>query len=210
MVRLVRLLPEDTRADLIDGGLRRALRPARARLVTLLVGVLYLVVYLAAARALVVDPEAHFSRFAAVPSLALAPRLSWRHLVDPIDPAAILYLSDAVVLALPLPILLAALVVGALVGMNVAVAVETLALRATQCARASALGLLASLPAFLGSFACCAPTVLLALGANAAVAVVAIVPYVVPVAIAALAASLAWSARRLELIARGEVAALAR
>lgn len=170
----------------------------------------YALAYLAIARALVIDASAGFSRVARVPSLEVAPDLGWGHLVDAFDPPAILYLGDAVALAPPVPILVAALAVGALVGLNAAVAVETLAHRATQCARSAAAGLLATLPSFLASFACCAPTVLLLLGANAAVAAVAVVPYVVPLALAALVATLLWSARRLELIARGEVAPLTR
>ena len=168
--------------------------------------VVYALAYFLIARVLIVAPEAEFSRFAAVPSLTFARDLSPRYLLDPYNPPAILVLSDALAFAPPIPIALAAILIGALFGANLAVAFEMLRQRAAQCARSSALGALATLPSFLLSFSCCAPTVLLVLGANAAVGVVALIPYVVPVAILLLLGSLLWSARRLEQIARGELA----
>jgi hypothetical protein len=194
VVRVVRLLSEDGSARLRDG-LDRAFRSRRARLVTILGAAGYAVLYLLLARALVVAPEAHFSRFAQIPSLVLAPALSWRSLIDPFNPPAILYLADGIAFGPTVPILAASIVLGALFGANLALAVETLALGVTRCA-APAVGLAAALPGFLAAFSCCAPTVLLVLGGNFAVAVVALAPFAVPFAIGVLLASLLWTASR--------------
>lgn len=180
----------ETRAGLAGAFARR-----RAWLVALAGAVVYALAYLLLARVLIISPGAGFSRLGPVPRLDLAPGISPRFLTDPFNPPAILYLSDAIALAPPAPILLAALSVGALVGANVALAVESLAC-ARSCGRGSAVGVLGALPSFLASFACCAPTVLFVLGSNAAVAVVAAIPYAVPFALALLFASLAWSAAR--------------
>lgn len=215
MVRLVRVLPADCGAHLIRAqkdrpgraepfsraasrGLRRAFRSPRAWVVAALVALGYAVAYLLVARALVVQPEAHFARFRAVPSLSVAPDLSWRYVLDAFNPAAIAYLSDAIALSLAIPTIATALVIGPLVGANVALAVEMLVQRPAYCATSTVLGFAGALPSFLASFACCAPTVLFVLGANFAVAVVSIVPFVVPVAFALVVASLLWSAARFE------------
>lgn len=176
-------------------GLAGAFARRRAWLVAGVTALLYALAYLLLARALIIAVGAGFSRLGPVPRLDLAPGLSPRFLIDPFNPPAILYLADAVALAPPAPILFAALLVGALVGANVALAVETLAC-ARSCGRSSAVGVLGALPSFLASFACCAPTVLFVLGGNAAVAVVALIPYAVPLALALLVVSLAWSAAR--------------
>lgn len=207
MVRLVRLLPAD-RGRRLSAGLARAFGSRASWVVAVFGALLYAVLYLLVSRGIVIDPQAQFSRFGTAPSLTLARDLSWRSLIDPFNPPALLLLGDALAVVPSLPQLGVAVVVGALFGANLAVAFATLRQRTLQCARASALGALATLPSFLLSFSCCAPTVLLVLGANAAVAVVALVPYVVPAAIVLMLASLLWSAARLERIASGELAPL--
>jgi hypothetical protein len=167
----------------------------RAWVVAALLLLLYGVVYLLVAKALVIDPAAGFARFGPLPSLTLAPLLtpSW------IDPAFVLYLTDAVVIAPSIPAILTVLILGALVGVNGAMAVETIVRRPPACgADGAPWWMLAILPSFLASFSCCAPTVLLLLGASAAGAVISVIPFVVPVAAVLLLASVVWSARRLE------------
>lgn len=178
-------------------GLRLAFAGRSAWLVLAVVTALYATAYLLLARGLIVDTAARFSRFRAVPSLLVAPDLSWRYVTDFFNPPAILYLGDGVALAPTVPALMAALALGPLVGANLAVALATLKHQSAHCARSSAFGLLSAAPSFLASFTCCAPTVLFVLGANFAVAVVAAVPYVVPLALALLSGSLLWSGRRL-------------
>lgn len=183
-------------------GLALAFGDRRAWLVVAAVTFFYAAAYLLLARGLIVDAAARFSRFSAIPSLRVAPDLSWRYLADVFNPPVILYLGDAIALAPTVPIAAAALVLGALVGANLTVALATLRHRATSCARSSAVSVIGSLPSFLATFTCCAPTVLFVLGANFAVAVVAAVPYVVPLAATFLVGSLVWSARRLSAMQR--------
>ena len=158
----------------------------------------YGVLYLLIAKALIVDPAAHFGRFGQLPHLVAGP-LSARSLVDPIDPAFVLYLTDTVVLAPSVPAILTVIVLGALVGVNGAMGVETLIRRPPACAPGTgAFWVVSVLPSFIASFSCCAPTVLLLLGAGTAGAVISVVPFVVPAAAVLLLGSLAWSARSFE------------
>ena len=161
-------------------------------------GLAYAVAYLLIAKALVIDADAHLGRFGALPQLVLGP-LSPRTLESWIDPAFVLYLSDAVVLAPSAPALLTVAVLGTLVGVNGAMGVEALLRRPAHCEPGTGAWWVAGvLPSFLASFSCCAPTVLLLLGSGAAGAVISIVPFVVPAAALLLLASLVWSARRLQ------------
>ena len=158
----------------------------------------YAVLYLLIAKALVIDPEAHFSRFGPLPILVLAP-LSARGLTSWLDPAFVLYATDAVVLAPSVPAILTVLVLGTLVGVNGAMGVETILRPPPRCeAGTGAWWVAGVLPSFLASFSCCAPTVLLLLGSGAAGAVISVIPFVVPAAGLMLVGSLVWSARRLE------------
>lgn len=91
-----------------------------------------------------------------------------------------------------------ALLLGSLIGVNAAMAVESVVRRPAACEGDRPWWLAAVLPSFLASFSCCAPTVLLLLGGSFAGAVIAVVPFVVPLAALLLIASLVWSARRLE------------
>jgi hypothetical protein len=158
----------------------------------------YTVAYLLIAKALVIDPSGQFSRFGPLPILLLSP-LSARTLTSWIDPAFVLYLSEAVVLAPSVPAILTVLVLGALVGLNGAMGVETIVRRPPRCeSGAGPWWIAGALPSFLATFSCCAPTVLLLLGAGAAGAVISVIPFVVPAAALLLLGSLTWSARRLE------------
>lgn len=196
MVRLVGVQPEDGGPPL--RAIRWTFASRRAWAVALGLLLAYAALYLLIAKALVIDPEAHFSRFGPLPSLVLS-SLSVRSLTSWLDPLFVLYASDAVVIAPSFPAILTVLVLGALVGANGAMAVEAFIRRPPACATGGGPWWIAAvLPSFLASFSCCAPTVLLLLGAGAAGAVISVIPFVVPIAAALLLGSLAWSARRLE------------
>lgn len=158
----------------------------------------YALLYLLVAKALVFEAGAGFSRFGALPLLVVAPDLSLGYVARWLDPAFVLYLTDAIVLAPSVPVLLTALALGSLIGVNAAVTVEAAVRRPPACEREGAWWLVSVLPSFLASFSCCAPTILLLIGGTFAGAVISVVPFVVPVAAALLFASLAWSLRRLE------------
>ena len=173
-----------------------ASRRAWAVATALLLG--YGVLYLLVAKALVIDPAARFSGFGPLPSLALS-RLSARGLTDWLEPAFVLYLTDAVVLAPSVPAMLTALGLGALVGLNGAMGVEAIVRRPRACATGGGPWWIAGvLPSFLAGMSCCAPTALLLLGAGAAGAVIAVTPFVVPAAALLLLGSLVWTTRRIE------------
>jgi hypothetical protein len=193
---VVRLQPEDRGPALRAVRWTFATRRAWAVAAGLLVA--YGTLYLLIAKALVIDPAAHFSRFGALPLLVAGP-LTARSLTDWLEPAFVLYVSDAVVLAPSVPAILTVLVLGTLVGVNGAMGVETLLRPPPACEPGTGQWWIVSvLPSFLASFSCCAPTVLLLLGAGAAGAVISVIPFVVPAAAVLLLLSLAWSARRLE------------
>jgi hypothetical protein len=193
---VVRVQPEDRGPPL--KAIRWTFATPRAGLVAAGLFVAYGVLYLLIAKALVIDPGAHFSRFGALPVLVLSP-LSERSLTSWLDPAFVLYVSDAVVLAPSVPAILTVLVLGTLVGVNGAMGLETVVRRPPACEPGTQRWWIVSvLPSFLASFSCCAPTVLLLLGAGAAGAVISVIPFVVPLAAVLLLISLAWSARSLE------------
>lgn len=159
----------------------------------------YALAYLFLAKALIVDPAAGFARWGPLPNLLVAPAFSLAALTDWVNPPFVLYLTDAIALAPPLPTVLTALVLGTLIGSNFAVATETVVRGPRECGATRPWWALGALPSFLASFSCCAPTVLLLLGANFAVAILAILPFVVPLAATALSLSLIWNLRRLQL-----------
>ncbi len=193
---MVRVQPEDRGPSLRAIRWTFAAPRAWAVAAALLAG--YGTLYLLIAKALVIDPAAHFGRFGPLPSVTFAP-LTARTLTSWIDPAFVAYLNDAVVLAPSVPAILTVLVLGALVGVNGAMAVEAIVRRPAACAVGGGpWWIAAALPSFLASFSCCAPTVLLLLGAGAAGAVISVIPFVVPAAALLLLGSVVWSARRLE------------
>jgi hypothetical protein len=160
--------------------------------------VAYAVIYLLVAKAIVIDASAQFSRFGDLPRVIASPDLSLRSLMSWLDPAFVLYVSDALVIAPSVPALVTALLLGSLIGVNAAMAVESVVRRPAACEGDRPWWLAAVLPSFLASFSCCAPTVLLLLGGSFAGALIGVIPFVVPVAAVVLFASLVWSARRLE------------
>ena len=153
----------------------------------------YGVVYLLVAKALVVDPGAQL-----LPAGQLVHIVPGRLSLNWLDPAFVLYLTGAVVLAPSVPAVLTVAALGALVGANGAMAVEALLRRPAQCDPGTGpWWIVPVLPSFLASFSCCAPTILLLLGGAAAGAVVSLIPFIVPVAALLLLGSLVLSARSL-------------
>jgi hypothetical protein len=158
----------------------------------------YGTLYLLVAKALVIDPSASFGRFGTLPNLVTAP-LSARSLTDWLSPAFVLYVSDAIVVAPSIPAIATVVVLGVLIGVNGAMAVEAFVRRPPACTTGGSAWWIAAIPpSFLATFSCCAPTLLLLLGGGAAGAVISIIPLAVPTAALLLAGSVLWSARRLE------------
>jgi hypothetical protein len=111
------------------------------------------------------------------------------------EPVATIYPANHVtILVSPLNIAMG-LALGGLVGINVALALRISAM-ARACRTRAFGGLLGAVPGLLTGFACCVPTAALVLGAQFAVALIALRSFFFPVALAALLGSLAWNARR--------------
>lgn len=163
------------------------------------VALCYLVVYLFAIQNIIVSPATDLSRFVDIPSIQAVPE--WTSKVFKqvasfyYEPVVAIYpVNHVTILVSPLNIAMGMLL-GALVGVNVAVALYLVS-RAKACRRRAFTGLLGALPGFLTGFACCVPTVALVLGAQFTVALVALRSYFFPFALLALLVSLGWNARR--------------
>jgi hypothetical protein len=193
---VVRVQPEHGGARLT--AIRWTFASRRAWLVAAIGLLGYAIVYLLVAKAIAVDTSASFGRLGPLPIVVVAPDVSLRTITSWLDPLFVLYLSDAVVVAPSVPALATALLLGSLIGVNAAMAVESVVRRPAACEGDRPWWLAAVLPSFLASFSCCAPTVLLLVGGSLAGAVIGVVPFVVPIAALLLVASLVWSARRLE------------
>lgn len=154
----------------------------------------YLVVYLLAIQNLVVARSLRTD----LPSFELLPGWASR-LAEPIapfyfEPVAAVYLTDRLTLLLsPLNLLMGS-ILGGLVAVNLAVAVDAYR-HARACRRRAVGGLLGALPGFLTGFACCVPTVALVVGAQFTLALIALRSWFFPLAVVAMSASLLWNLR---------------
>lgn len=184
---------------------RDGLRNRSGRRIGLLVGVGYVLAYLYSVQNIVVVPGGDLVAGAPVPSALVAADWSakmWKPIAPFVwEPVVAVYPLRSVVVFLSVPNLLLALLLGALVGLNVGVALARIrAARAMGGQAGSVKGLLVSAPGLLTGFTCCVPTAVLAVGSLAAgftVAVIAIRPYFIPAAALALAANLLWGVRKL-------------
>lgn len=188
-----------------------ALRVRRYRRIALGAIVVYLLLYLWTIQHLIVSGR-DVTRFADVPSVRVVP--SWTsRLFEQVAPfsyepiVAIYPVNHVTLLVAPVNVGLG-LVLGVLVGLNVAVALQVMR-TAVACRRRSLTGLLGALPGFLTGFACCVPTVALVLGAQFTLALIALRSWFFPLAVAALLLALAWNARRARSFAPRPAAAAA-
>lgn len=159
----------------------------------------YLVVYLLAIQNLVISPGTDLTRFVSIPSIRVVP--DWTSRVFKqiaafyFEPVVAIYpLNHVTILVSPVNVAMG-LLLGALVGLNVGLALRIFR-RARACRTRAFGGLLGALPGFLTGFACCVPTVALVLGAQFTAALIAVRSYFFPFALVALLVSLAWNARR--------------
>lgn len=176
-----------------------ALRVKRYRRWALALTAAYLLVYLWAIQNLVFSFGTDLTQFVDVPSIQVVS--DWpSKVLEPIaafyyEPVIAVYPVNHVTLLVSPANIAMGLLLGALVGLNVAVALLT-ARRATACRRRSFGGLLGALPGFLSGFACCVPTFALVLGAQFTLALIAVRSYFFPLAVVVMTLSLAWNARR--------------
>ncbi len=183
-----------------------ALGDRRSRRLGVVVAALYLLVYVIALGDLVVWAGTGASRIARVPSVEVAAdwpaKLLAQRAPFAYEPVLAIHPVDHVTVFLAPADLGMGLLLGALAGLNVGVA-----LLATRTRRAcgvrgaagwrGAAGLLGALPALAGGVTCCVPTLALAVGAQLAGALLAVGGYLFPVALLAAALPLIWTAHRL-------------
>jgi hypothetical protein len=181
------------------GGDRRTARGVPAA-VGLLVALAYLLVYLYSVQNLVVAPGLVVP--GGVPAVSVLPDWPakvWKPIAPFLwEPVVAVYPTPGLALLLSPPNLLLGLLLAALLGLNVGVGLARLG--ALGPFRRGGGGLAAAAPALLTGFACCVPTLVLALGALGAsftVAVIAVRPFFIPLAVLALTANLVWGLRRL-------------
>lgn len=190
------------------GRSERVARASSAGWIGLLVGAMYGLAYLYSVQNIVVAPGVDLIAGAPVPSASVAADWSakmWKPIAPFVwEPVVGLFPLRSVAVFISVPNLLLALVLGALVGLNVSLAAErTRAARAAGSPSGSMKGLLASAPSLLTGFTCCVPTVILAMGSLAAsftIAIIALRPYFIPAAVVALSANVFWSVRALRRI----------
>lgn len=155
----------------------------------------YALLYLAAARLLVWQGGAE-------PSAAMVDISSdWRTLLfrtrAPFlyEPIGVVALGRHLTLYLAVPNIAIALLLGVLVGLNVAVSYHdfrALALRGTR----GFASLVGTIPALIGGAACCVPTLILVIGLQMSATLIAVWPLLVPASAALLIAALGWSLMR--------------
>jgi hypothetical protein len=176
-----------------------ALRDRRARRAAVAVAAAYLLVYLLAVGDVTVSPASDLSRFVDLPSLQVAPdwtaKLLARRAAFAWEPVLAVYpVNHVTVFVAPLDLAMG-LLLGALAGLNVAVARR--ARRASRACRLRGLaGLLGALPALLTGVTCCVPTLALALGAQFTLPLLAVSDWLFPLTLTATTTSLAWSAQQ--------------
>lgn len=174
-----------------------------ARRIGVWAGIAYMLLYLYSLGHILIDPGADVAFGRPVPSADLIPDWSakvWKPVAPFVwEPIAAIYPLRSVAIFLSMPNLLLALLLGTLVALNLTAAIARARLMTGGVRRGSVRGLLASLPALLTGFACCVPTVILALGSLAAgfaVAAITVAPYLLPAAVLALILNLFWSFRQ--------------
>lgn len=185
----------------------QALARRRYRLVAAGATVAYLLVYLAAIRDLTVVPGG-VRRFVDPPAAQVVPdwtgRMFEQLALFHFEPVAAVYPTDQVELLVSPLNVLTGLVLGALVGLNMAVgwyaSAAARACRAPAAAGRARMfgGLLGALPGFMVGTACCAPALAIALGAQFAVLLTAVRSWFVPVAVLILVTTLLWNIHRAE------------
>lgn len=169
--------------------------------------------YLYSVGNIVVAPGADLAFGRATPAASAVsrwPEKMWKPVAPFVwEPIAAFYPVRSVALFLSVPNLLLAFLFGTLVALNTIIAIARARLMvAAPKGRGFLRGALASFPALLTGFTCCAPTVVLALGSLAAaftVAAVAIAPYFLPAATIALLANLLWGMQQFTCaVSRGQ------
>lgn len=175
-----------------------------ARRAGLWTGIAFLLLYLYSVGNIVIAPGVDLAFGRPTPTASVVSDWAakiWKPIAPFVwEPVAAFYPIRSIAVFISVPNLLLALLLGILVGFNIAVAIARARLVvATKRGAGFLTGFFASLPALLTGFTCCVPTIILMLGSLAAastVAAVAVAPYFLPIAVIALIANLLWGMRQ--------------
>jgi hypothetical protein len=175
-----------------------------ARRVGVWLGLAFVLLYLYSVGNMVIAPGADLAFGRPIPAVSVVSDWGtkmWKPIAPFVwEPIFAVYPIRSVALFISVPNLLLALLLGSLVALNMAIAIARARLVvAVKKSGGFLSGFLASLPALFTGFACCVPTVILALGSLAAaftVAAVTIAPYFLPLAVLALTGNLVWGLRQ--------------
>jgi hypothetical protein len=163
-------------------------------------GLAFVLLYLYSVDNIVIAPGADLAFGRPIPAVSVVSDWGskmWKPVAPFVwEPIVALYPARSVALFISVPNVSLGLLLGSLVALNMAVAIARARLVvAVKKSGGFLSGFLASLPALLTGFACCVPTVIIALGSLAAaftVAAVTIAPYFLPLAALALTGNLIW------------------
>jgi hypothetical protein len=172
-------------------------RPARA--VALASGIAYLLVYLLTIGDVVISRAPLVDEAPLVQTVDEWTRMFRARVTFIYEPVAAVYVTSRLAYFLSPVNLLLAGPLSALVGLNFAFVAFAMK-RPEACGRVSRKGVLASVPALFLGFACCAPTILVALGSAAAsvtMGFIAVRAALYPVALVGLLAALWLNLRRM-------------
>jgi hypothetical protein len=175
-----------------------------ARRVGVWVGVAFVLSYLYSVGNVVIAPGADLAFGRPVPAASVVSDWAakmWKPIAPFVwEPIAALYPIRSVALFISVPNLLLAVLLGILVGLNMAAAISrTRLLVAVNKSGGFLRGFVVSLPALLTGFTCCVPTIVLALGSLGGaftVATITIAAYFLPIAALALLGNLLWGLRQ--------------
>ena len=202
--------------DRLWKGIKIVLARRRYRLLAVLLGLAFFLLYLFSIQHIVYLTNVDFSFQASIPSVKLVSNWTARVFKTRVpfiwEPIAAIYLTPHLMIQLALPNLLLGSLLGSLLGINLSMGFFELfregGLRSVDSVRSLA----AAIPSLLTGFACCAPTILIAIGGSLAaglsVGLVAARPYFLPVSLVILILNAGWTAGNIsyEGVCRGELA----
>ena len=181
-----------------------------------LLGLIFFFLYLFSIQHIVYLPNVNLSYQATIPSVRVASNWTskiFRARVPFLwEPIAAVYLTPHLMIQLALPNILLGGLLGGLFGLNLSMGFFELfregGLRSIESIRS----LVAAIPSLLTGFACCAPTLLIAIGGSLAAGLsaglVAVRPYFLPASLIILLFNAGWTAGNIsyEGVCRGGVA----
>ncbi len=197
-------------------GVKTVLGTTRYAAGAVLLGLLFMGLYLFSIQHIVYFSTVDLSFQAAIPSVELV--TGWTEKVFKTrvpfiwEPIAAIYLTPSLMIKLAIPNLLLGGLLGGLVGVNLSMGLYELFRGQSANSVDSVRSFFAAIPGLLTGFACCAPTILIAVGGSLAAGLsaglVAARPYFIPASLAVLVFNAGWTGANVsyEGVCRGKIA----